>query len=340
MINIGIIGYGYWGPNLARNFAELQPRARLLSIADMREERRQIAQNRYPDCLVVSDYRDLLRNPEIDAVLIATPVSTHFQIAVEVLQANKHVFVEKPITSTVADAKQLIAFAQQQGRVLLVDHPFIYTGAVRKIKEIMSSGLLGDILYVDSVRINLGLFQSDVNVVHDLAVHDVSIISYLLDRDPLLVRAVGACHTGTGLENIAYITLDFGDNLLANIHVNWLSPVKVRTMLIGGSKNMILYNDVEPSEKIKVYDRGISLKSTGDLAHSYTVLTEYRVGDMYAPKLDQTEALLIEARHFLDCIEKGETPRSGGKESLRVIRVLEAASHSLKSGVAVALTDI
>ena len=333
MIVIGVIGYGYWGPNLARNFTELQPSVRLAAIADLRQERRDLAARRYPSCTVTADYRDILNDPAVDAVLIATPVWTHFPLAAEALRAKKHVLVEKPIAATAAEAEELTALAEREGKVLLVDHPFIYTGAVAKLKQLIDENKLGDLLYIDSVRINLGLFQPDVNVVFDLAVHDISIIDYLLERSPVSVHAVGASHTDRGNENIAYVTIDYGGNLLAHIHVNWLSPVKIRRMIVGGTRNMVIYDDVEPSEKIKVYDRGVRLTMDGD--SQYSILTEYRVGDMHAPKLDQTEALLAEARHFVDCVEKGVRPRTGGRDGVKVVRLLEAATESLKTGHAV-----
>lgn len=339
MINVGLIGYGYWGPNLARNFGELRPRARLTTIADQRPDRRELAQNRFPGVRVVADHRDILTNPAIDAVLIATPPSTHFALASEALASGKHVLVEKPLTETTEQAGRLIELAHQAARVLLVDHPFIYTGAVQKIKQLVDAGTLGQVLYLDSVRINLGLFQSDVNVIHDLAVHDIAIFDYLLRRDPISVMATGACHTATGVENIAYITLDYDDSILAHIHVNWLAPVKIRTMIIGGTKNMVIYDDVEPSEKVKVYDRGVNLLEAMnmDVERSYKVWTEYRIGDMYAPRLDQTEALAVEARHFLDCIEKGVQPLTDGESGRRVVRILEAAGRSLREGIPVRL---
>ncbi len=326
-VNIGVIGYGYWGPNLVRTFSEI-PGAKVRTVSDFNPELLAKVQARYPAIEVTTDCQDIFADPKIDAVAIATPVSTHFDLALAALKAGKHVMVEKPMTVTTEQALRLIDEAERRDRVLLVDHTFVYTGAVRKMHELVSSGELGDILYYDSVRVNLGLFQHDVNVLWDLAVHDLSIMSYILQSKPCAVSATGISHVPGGLENIAYLTLFFENNLIAHIHVNWLAPVKVRRTMIGGSQKMIVFDDLEPSEKIKVYDRGITVNN--DVESVYRMLIGYRTGDMWAPKLDMTEALRTEGLHFLDCIEHGKRPITGGDAGLQVVKILEAATESMK----------
>ncbi len=327
MINVGVIGYGYWGPNLVRNFMEV-PGAKVKKVCDRRLERLPVVQNRYPSIEITADYRELLSDPTLDAIVIATPASSHFDLAIQALQAGKHVLVEKPLTDNSADALKLIAEARHRRRVLMVDHTFVYTGAVRKIHELIQSGDLGEIYYYESARVNLGLFQHDVNVIWDLAVHDLSIIDYLFTKKPCAVSATGISHVPGEPENLAYLTLFFECNLMAHINVNWLSPVKVRRTLIGGSQKMVVYDDVEPSEKIKVYDKGITLKS--DSESIYKMLISYRTGDMLAPQLDMTEALYTETMHFLDCINMGKTPITDGYAGLRIVQILEAATLSMK----------
>jgi predicted dehydrogenase len=327
MLNVGVIGYGYWGPNIARNFNDTG-RARVVSISDKRREQLILAKHRYPGVETQSP-SDLIHDPRIDIVAIATPVSTHFSLAMEAIKAGKHVWVEKPITETTDQASRLIDAAQRAGKVLAVDHTFIYTGAVRKIRELVANNSLGDIYYFDSIRVNLGIFQHDVNVVWDLAVHDLSILDYVLERRPLAVSATGMSHMAGSPENVAYLTVFFGDNLIAHVHANWLSPVKVRRTLIGGSNKMIVYDDLEPSEKVKVYDKGVTLldRSSPGL---YKALISYRIGDMWAPNLDTTEALRTEALSFIDCVEQGVRPEADGEAGLRVVRVLEAATESMR----------
>lgn len=327
MIRVGVIGYGYWGPNLVRNFSEA-PGTSVAGVCDARPERLALVERRYPGVQVTTRVEELLANPAIDAVAISTPVSAHFELAMQALRAGKHVMVEKPMTSTSAEALTLIAEAEQRGLVLMVDHTFVYTGAVRKIRELITSGRLGDLYYYDSVRVNLGLFQHDVDVIWDLAVHDLAIMEYVLGVQPCAITAAGMSHVAGGPENIAYITAFFEDNLIAHVNVNWLSPVKVRRTLIGGSKQMIVYDDMEPSEKVKVYDKGITV--TNGPESVYKMLIGYRTGDMYSPQLDVTEALRIEAQHFADCIEHGKRPITDGYAGLRVVRMLEAATQSMK----------
>jgi predicted dehydrogenase len=328
MLTMGVIGYGYWGPNLVRNFAEA-PGAQVTALSDMRPDRLKAALKRYPALKTTANYRDLLNDPEIDAVAIATPVSTHFALAMEALKAGKHVLVEKPMTSTSKEAERLIDEAERRHLTLMVDHTFAYTGAVRKIKELIANGSAGDIYYYDSVRVNLGLFQHDVNVLWDLAVHDLAILDYVLPFNPCAVSATGIGHLPGKPENIAYLTLFFDHPLIAHIHVNWLAPVKVRRTLIGGSRQMIVYDDLEPSEKIKTYDKGVTLNGNSDPESKYQLLVGYRVGDMWAPHLDMTEALLTEAAHFVRCVEQGEAPETDGNSGLRVVRILEAATRSM-----------
>ncbi|NVP56823.1 Gfo/Idh/MocA family protein [Mycoplana rhizolycopersici] len=328
MIGIAVVGYGYWGPNLVRNLADI-PDARLIHVCDIRKERLTPIQARYPTVAVTDDLEEVLRDPRVDAIAIATPVSTHFKIAMKALMAGKHVFVEKPMAATTEEARRLVDEAARRGLKLAVDHTFVHTGAVRKMREIVEDGL-GDMYYYDSVRVNLGLFQHDVSVIWDLAVHDLSIMDYVLREKPVAVSATGMSHVLGEPENIAYLNLFFESRLIAHIHVNWLAPVKVRRTLIGGSSKMIVYDDLEPSEKIKVYDKGITLNggphTNGDV---YQMLVGYRTGDMYAPQLDMTEALNRELRQFISCVENNEQPVADGHAGLRVVRILEAATQSL-----------
>ena len=326
MINIGIIGYGYWGPNLTRNFAE-NPSLRIEGISDTRAECLEAAARRYPGVRVTQDYHEICADPHIDAVAIATPVFTHFDIALCALKAGKHVLVEKPLAMTSSQCGQLIDEAVRRNRVLMVDHTFIYTGAVRKIKELLTEHILGKVYYYDSVRINLGIFQSDVNVLWDLAVHDLAIMDFLLGEIPEAVSATGTAHFSGEPENIAYLTCFFPKNLIAHFHVNWLAPVKIRRTLISGDTKMVVYDDLEPSEKVKVYDKSVVMDTTKQ--GMYQLLVNYRTGDMWAPKIDSTEALQRECRHFVDSIEKGTAPVTDGAMGLRVVRILEAASRSL-----------
>jgi len=326
-VGIGVIGYGYWGPNLARNLAEV-PEAQQVAIADRQDERVALAARRYPGIGLYRDGRGLIADPKVDAVAIATPVAAHFALARLALEAGKHVLVEKPLTATSAEAEELIELAARRGCVLMVDHTFVYTGAVRKIAALVGSGELGTPYYYDSVRVNLGLFQGDVNVLWDLAVHDLSIIDHVIADRPQMVSATGMSHLPGQPENVAFLTLYFGNaSLIGHIHVNWLAPVKIRRTLIGASERMVVYDDLEPSEKIKIYDRGVSLN--GDAANLHSALASYRLGDMLAPQLRTDEALAVEARHFVDCVRDGAAPLTDGGAGLRVVRILEAASRSL-----------
>lgn len=328
-LRVGVIGYGYWGPNLVRNFAEY-PGSEVVAIADRSPERLGPILRRHPGVSTTTDHRDLLRDPGVEAVVIATPISTHYQLALEALQAGKHVLVEKTLTATSEQALRLIDEAERRSRVLMVDHTFVYTGAVRKIKELVGAGRLGRIYYWDSVRVNLGLFQHDVDVMWDLAVHDLSIMDTILGLRPVAVAATGISVVPNRPINTGYLTLFFERELLAHFHVNWLAPVKVRRTLIGGETQMIVYDDLEPSEKVKLYDRGITL----DAAHEslYQLMVGYRIGDMWAPRVSLTEALRVETQHFVECTRGRATPLTGGEAGLRVIRILEAATASLKQG--------
>jgi len=326
MINVGVIGYGYWGPNLVRNFSSAA-NAQVAAVADLDERRLALVKKRFPVVETTTDFRSLLANPRVDAVAIATPVSSHFRLALEALRAGKHVFIEKPLTETAEEAEQLIAEAQKRGLLLHVDHTFIYTGAVRKIRTLVEGGELGDLYYYDSVRVNLGLFQPDVDVIWDLAVHDLSIMDYVFSSKPAAVSAAGMSHVEGKPTNVAFLTVFFEDNAIAHLHVNWLAPVKIRRTLIGGSRKMIVYDDLEPSEKVKVYDKGITMEE--GIEDAYQRRIGYRAGDMWAPKLEVTEALQVEADHFVRAIETGEPSPTDGYAGLRVVRILEAASRSL-----------
>jgi predicted dehydrogenase len=327
MINIGVVGYGYWGPNLVRNFAELQG-ATVTAVADSDPRKLACAQRRYPGVRTMTDAQQLLRDPAVDAVAVATPVGSHFELGMAALRAGKHLWLEKPMTETSLQARKLIDEAERRKRVLLVDHTFIYTGAVRRIAELVRAGDLGRIYYYDSIRVNLGLFQRDVSVISDLAVHDFSILDFLLGEHPLAVSASGINHFPGTPENLAYITLFYGSGVIAHANVSWLAPVKVRQILIGGSRRMIVYDDLEPSEKVKIYDRGVSF--TDDPQKILEMRVGYRTGDMLAPKIDPAEALRVAGEHFIACIESGKAPQTDGRLGLRVIELIEAATSSMR----------
>jgi len=328
---IGVIGSGYWGPNLLRNFAENES-ARLRWICDLDEQRLSAMGRRYPATSTTRDYQELISDSDLDAIAVVTPVATHFQIAKEALRAGKHVLVEKPLTATAREAEELIELAERNRLTLMVDHTFVYTGAVRKMKEILTNGEIGDLLYFDSIRINLGLFQRDINVLWDLAPHDLSIMDYLLDRQPVGVSALGSCHIEPGIENIAYLVMKFPDDFIAHFHFNWLAPVKIRRTLIAGARKMILYDDIEPTEKVRVYDKGVTANRVGDREAAYQTLVSYRTGDVWAPRLDATEALHYVVAEFLESIREARKPLTDGEAGLRVVRILEAAQKSIKQG--------
>src|SRR5437016_4064366 len=333
MLKLGVVGYGYWGPNVVRNFAS-QPDCRVVTICDTNPKAVAQGWRHHPAVHATSNPDEVMRSSEIDAVAIVTPVSTHYELAKKALENGKHVFVEKPFTATSAQAEELIELADRKNLQIMVDHTFLFNGAVRKIKELVDGGILGPLYYYDSTRVNLGLFQHDVNVIWDLAPHDLSIIDYLTGLEPELVVATGGAHLN-GLADMAYITLYFPKNIIAHINVNWLSPVKVRTTLVGGQRKMLVWNDLEPAEKIKVYDKGVE---AGTRQGVYDLLMSYRSGDMWAPRVDQTEALELETRYFLECVASGKTPINDGRAGLRVVRMLEAADLSLKHRRDIALS--
>jgi predicted dehydrogenase len=326
-IGVGVIGYGYWGPNLVRNFANSES-SHVIGVSDLDPAKLAVSKRLHSEIMTTSNFRDLLQNPRIDAVAIATPVHTHYDLALSALKAGKHVFVEKPLASTSDQVRRLIDEADRRNLILMVDHTFLYTPAVQKIRELLREGALGDIYYYDSIRSSLGLFQSDVNVIWDLAVHDISIIQYILNEVPIAVSATGSSHVVGAPENMAHITLFFQGSCVAHASVNWLSPIKVRQTFIGGSRKMIVYDDVEPTEKIKVYDKGITLNGSPEKAHQLRI--GYRAGDMWAPHIPAKEALQTEVEHFVDCLRNGKLPISSGASGLRVVEILEAASHSIR----------
>ena len=333
---IAIVGYGYWGPNLVRNFS-LTPGARVVAVCDIQDERLTPVRAQYPAIRTTTSFGSLLVDPAVDAIVVATPVSSHFSLAMQALEAGKHVLVEKPLALSSREAGILVEEAERRRRVLMVDHTFVYTGAVQKIKELVDDGRLGRLYYFDSTRVNLGLFQHDVDVLWDLAVHDLAIMDYVVGRAPYAVAATGAAHVPGKPINIAYLTCLFSDSLIAHINVNWLAPVKVRRTLIGGDRQMIVFDDLEPSEKLKVYDRGITVGAGGllglpDAPGQYEHHVGYRTGDMWAPKVYLGEALNVEARHFVECIQQGQRPLTDGNAGLRIVRILEAATESLAQG--------
>jgi predicted dehydrogenase len=324
---MGVIGYGYWGPNILRVFNTVEG-SKVIAVCDIKQDALKRVRKIYPEVRVTTDPEELLSSVDIDAVAVITPVFSHYELAKKALLLGKHVFVEKPFTYTVAQAEELIELAEKNHLKIMVDHTFLFTGAVRKIKQVIDDGTLGSLLYFDSMRVNLGLFQHDVNVVWDLAPHDLSIVDYLIEEKPTAVVATGEAHFNHGMEDVAYITLYFPKHLIAHINVNWLSPVKVRTTLIGGKKKMLVWNDLDPDEKIKIYDKGIEVETKEGV---YDLLLSYRSGDMWAPKVDQVEALRLEAEHFLDCVAKDKVPINDGNSGLRVVKILEAANKSIKN---------
>jgi len=327
MLRIGVIGYGYWGPNIVRNFSMLDE-VEVVMISDRHEGALCRAQKNHPRTRVTCDDCDLVFSPDTDAVAIVTPVSTHYELAKKALNCGKHVFIEKPFTSSVEQAEELIELAEKKNLKIMVDHTFLFTGAVRKIKDLIDEEILGQLFYFDSIRINLGLLQTDVNVVWDLAPHDLSIIDYLIRKTPVGIMATGMAHIN-GLEDVAYITIYFPDHLIAHVNVNWLSPVKIRTTLIGGQKKMLVWNDLVADEKIRIYDRGVEIC---DKETAYHARVNYRSGDIWVPKLEQGEALKMEAEYFVRCIEEDLVPINDGHAGLRVVRMLEAIVKSLRKG--------
>jgi predicted dehydrogenase len=324
-LRVGVIGFGYWGPNIVRNFHG-QERSRVVAVCDKSPKSQKRVKQSYPDMRVTDDANELLTATDIDVIAVVTPVWTHFELAKAALENGKHVFVEKPFTCTTAQAEQLIELADRKNLKIMVDHTFLFTGAVRRIKEFIDDGTLGNLYYYDSTRVNLGLFQHDVNVIWDLAPHDLSIMDYLIKEKPEAVVATGERHLN-GVADIAFINIFYPNNIIGHINVNWLSPVKVRTTLIGGEKKMLVWNDLEADEKIKVYDKGVQMTSGEGV---YQLLVSYRSGDMWAPRVEQVEALREEAAYFADCILNNKKPFNDGVAGLSVVKMLEAADRSLE----------
>ena len=327
MIQVAVVGFGYWGPNLVRNFLSMSG-AKVHSIVERDESRFQFAQKLYPTVEVTKNLDAVLNNPAIDAVVIALPVYLHFEVARQAFAAGKHVLIEKPMTGSVEQAERLIELAQKQNKVLMVDHTFLYTGAVKKIKQLVNDGELGDIQYFDSTRINLGLFQRDINVIWDLAPHDLSILNYLIEEAPVSISATGISHTGNHIENIAYVTIHYQRNCIAHLNLSWTSPVKIRSILLGGSKKMVVYNDIEPSEKVKIYDSGYKVSTREE---ENKLLIDYRTGDIHIPKLDNSEALQGVAADFIKSVQHGSEPLANWRSGLAVVKMLEAAEKSIKN---------
>ena len=335
MVRLGVIGYGYWGPNIVRNFSGHQD-CKVVAVCDKNSVALARVLGRHPGVRVTTEVDDIVTSPEIDAVAIVTPVSYHYELAKKALENGKHVFVEKPFTATSAQAEELIELAERKNLQIMVDHTFLFTGAVRKIKQLVDDGTLGPLYYYDSTRVNLGLFQHDVNVMWDLAPHDLAIMDYLIGMEPDLVVATGSAHVNC-LEDVAHLTVYFPNNVLAHINVNWLSPVKVRTTLVGGQKKMLVWNDLDPAEKVRVYDKGADVKTELGV---HQLLVSYRSGDMWAPKVEELEALQLETRYFLDCVKDGRKPFNDGQAGLRVVRILEAAEQSLRQHKEVAYASV
>ena len=323
-MNFGVVGYGYWGPNIVRNLASLDD-SQVLAIADLSPAARNRAQKAFPSATVTANAAEVIASPEIDAIAVVSPVWTHYELTKAALENGKHVFVEKPFTSNTAQGEELIELAQRKNLTIMVDHTFLFTGAVTKIRNLLDEGTLGPLYYYDSTRVNLGLFQHDINVLWDLAPHDLSIMDYLIKTTPEAVVATGQSHLN-GHEDVAYMTIYFPENVIAHINVNWLSPVKVRMTLIGGEKRMLVWNDLENDEKVKVYDKGVDITNREGV---YRALVSYRSGDMWAPQVEQVEALQREMRYFVECVSSGRKPFNDGCAGLRVVRMLEAASESL-----------
>jgi predicted dehydrogenase len=323
-VNFGVIGYGYWGPNVVRNLASLEG-SHVTAIAEVSAGARARAQKAYPAVKVTANTAEVIASPDIDAIAVVTPVWTHYELVKAALENGKHVFVEKPFTSNAAQGEELIELAQRKNLKIMVDHTFLFTGAVRKISQLIEEGTLGKLYYYDSTRVNLGLFQHDVNVLWDLAPHDLSIMDYLIKADPEAVVATGQSHLNAH-EDVAFMTVYFPQNVIAHINVNWLSPVKVRTTLIGGEKRMLVWNDLEADEKLKVYDKGVNITSREGV---YEVLVHYRTGDMWSPQLEQVEALRQELTYFVDCVSSGKDAFNDGCAGLRVVKMLEAANQSM-----------
>ena len=326
-MRIGVIGYGYWGPNIVRNFHS-QDNSEVVLVADRNPKCEARLKKVYPSIGFTTDENQVLTSPEIDVIAVVTPVWTHYELAKKALENGKHVFVEKPFTYSVQQGEELVELAERKNLKIMVDHTFLFTGAVKKIKELVDKKELGDLYYYDALRVNLGLFQHDVNVIWDLAPHDLSIMDHVISAKPEAVVATGEKHLN-GVEDVAFITVYFPKRIIAHVNVNWLSPVKVRTTLIGGEKKMLVWNDLEADEKLRIYDKGVSMSTNPSNLHQ--LLVSYRSGDMWAPQVEQIEALRAETGYFLKCIEENTKPFNDGEAGLRVVRILEAADRSIRS---------
>ncbi len=327
MLTVGVVGCGYWGPNLIRNFSSLDG-AKVKLCSDLELKRTEHMKKLYPSVEITQNYRDIIEDPEIDAVIIATPVSTHYKIAAESLEAGKHVFCEKPLTQNVDDGVKLVDLADKIKKTLMVGHTFVYTAAVNKMKDLINGGDLGDVYYISTSRVNLGLFQEDINVVWDLAPHDLSIMNYILDSRPLYVSATGHSYIQPEIQDVAFVTLTYPGSILANLQVSWLNPNKIRKTTVVGSKKMLVYDDVASLEKIRIYDKGVDVIPHYDTFGEFQL--SYRYGDISIPKLDDAEPLKIECQHFLDCIA-GKEARSSGRHGLEVLLILDAIDRSMKA---------
>ncbi len=334
MVQVGMVGYGYWGNNLLRNFINT-PNCTLKTVCDLRTERLQIAKKAFPSIEITTSFEELIHNPKIDAIIVATPVFLHYKFAKMALEAGKHVLVEKPLTASVSEASELVELALKKQLILAVDHTFLFTGSVQKIKSMVDCSELGKLQYFDSTRINLGLFQPDVNVIWDLAPHDISILNYLVKEKPISVSCIGKSHTASKLEDIAYLTINYSSDFIAHFSCSWISPVKIRRILLGGDKKMCLFDDVEPTEKVKIYDTGFDVKNEEE---KHKMLIDYRIGDIYLPKIAQKEALSEMAVDFINAIEKKIKPLVDGESGLEVVKILDAAQRSInKKGAEIKL---
>lgn len=324
-LRVGVIGAGYWGPNLVRNFSEA-PGANVVAVADLDPARLATIRKRFPAVRTTTDHRELMADPDIDAVCVVTPISTHRPLALEALEAGKHVFVEKPLAGTAGDAEAIVRAAERAGRVLMVGHTFVYNPAVTAVRGLIERGDLGKVLYIDSQRVNLGLHQFDFNVLWDLGPHDVSISLYWLDEEPEWIQCTGGCYVQETIEDVVFLTMGFPSGALSHAHLSWLAPSKLRTMVVIGSQKMAVYDDVQAVERVKVYDQGVEALEGEELRRAY------RAGDIHSPRVPVTEALQVEVRHFIECIRDGRRPLSDGEAGLRVVRVLEAGMRSLRAG--------
>src|SRR3989344_7682037 len=328
MIKIGVIGYGYWGPNLVRNFFGNND-CKIIKVADTKPERLFLLKKHYPAIKAVNQADEILNDRSIEAVVVATPVATHFPLGKKTLESGKHLLLEKPMASSLFEAEKLVELAKKKKKVLMVDHTFVYKDAVRKIKQMIDERIVGKLRYLDSTRTNLGLFQPDVNVLWDLAAHDVSILLFLVKEKPISIQASGVSHTKNKLENIAFVTLKYQSGMLAHFNVSWSSPVKIRLILIGGSKKMIVFNDVEPSEKVRIYDSGYKVRQNKDKSK---FIVDYRLGDIQIPKTDLKEALSEMVKDFIDCVKTGKKPISDMYHGMEVVKILSLAQESLRKG--------